>query len=106
VSRAVWGWLPDLYVLSHRRQAVREAQTTAQIVPGPLQAHFRARFLADLERNRPAAFVDAVHPDGFAFHDRSQAGHEIFPALRAWLAQSYEFAGDFDGLRIYRRVVP
>lgn len=105
-SLAVWGWLPDLYVLSHRRQAVREAQTTAQIVPGPLQGYFRARFLADLERNRPAAFVDAVHPDGYAFHDRVLEGHESFPALHAWLVQSYQFAGDFDGLRVYRRIVP
>jgi hypothetical protein len=101
-SLAVWGWAPELYVQTQRRQAVREAQTSAQIYPGPLQAHFRRRYLGDLQRNRPAVFVDAVHPGAFTFHDRPQHAHEIFPALHDWLDKNYELDGDYDGLRLYR----
>lgn len=102
-SLAVWGWAPELYVLSRRRQAVREAQTSAQIHPGALQDHFRRRFLGDLRRNRPAVFVDAVHPGAFTFQDRSRQAHEIFGELRDWIGKNYEFDGDYDGLRVYRR---
>lgn len=105
-SLAIWGWLPDLYVLTQRPQAVREAQTGAEINPGPLQARFRARYLADLERRRPEVFVDAVHPGAFAFTDRACQGHETFPDLSAWLARDYAPAGEFDGLRLYRRKDP
>lgn len=102
-SLAVWGWAPELYVLNQRRQATREAHTFGQIQPGPLQAHLRARFLADLVRNRPAVFVDAVHPGAFSYNDRTRHAHEIFPALGEWLETHYDFVGDYDGHRIYRR---
>ena len=105
-SIAVWGWAPELYVLAQRRQASREAHTFAQIQPGPLQAHFRARFMADLRRNQPAVFVDAVHPGAFSYNDRARHAHEIFPELAAWIRGGYELDGDHDGLRVYRRREP
>jgi hypothetical protein len=100
---AVWGWAPELYVLNGRPQATREAHTFAQINPGPLRDHFRARFLEDIQRTRPAVFVDAVTPGAFTYADRARYGHESFPALKEWIDIHYEFVGDVGGLRLYRR---
>ncbi len=101
---AVWGWRPDYYVLTGLRQATRDAITESSILPSPYQDFFRAYYLADLERVRPAVFVDGVGPGGFGYDQRSFGAHELnFPALGTVIKREYTLEGDIDGARIYVR---
>ncbi len=100
---AVWGWMPKYYVETGLPQAAREAQTQRQIVPHPLTAYLRARFLADLQRNQPAVFLDAVGARNFGYQNRVTMGHEINIPLRDFIAARYELVADLETTRIYVR---
>ena len=99
----VWGWSPGYHVETGLGQGSREAHCGLIINPGPLQSHYRHRFLFDLHRNRPRWFVDAVAPSQFGFQERSLFGHDTWPELRELIAADYELISDVDGVRIYRR---
>ena len=51
---------------------------------GPLQDHFRRRFVSDLGRTKPDMFIDAVAPGAFrASYWTDNDGFESDSALRA-----------------------
>ncbi len=100
---AIWGWQTTYYVETGLPQGTRDAQTSRMIEPTAMRAYYRKRFLQDLQRNRPAWFVDAVGGDNFAYKDRAATGHETFPELAAEIGRHYAFVADLDGSRIYRR---
>ncbi|WP_221032959.1 hypothetical protein [Actomonas aquatica] len=97
-----WGWMPRYYVQTRLRMATRVAHSERCIMPSPLSEHWRAIYLADLTATRPPVFIDTVGPGSFAFTDRSQFGHESFPALAAFIAANYTLIADRDGTRIYQ----
>jgi hypothetical protein len=100
---AVWGWAPEKYVLTGTIPSTRDTLTVRQIETTPQQAYYRQRFMDDLTRNPPQAFVDAVGRGQFVLHDRTVSGHEIFPALRDYVRDNFDFADDVDGVRLYTR---
>lgn len=97
----MWGWEPSQYVQSGLGQATREAHTERQITANPLQAFYRARYLADLKRTAPRFFFDVVGPGRFTFSDRRRDGHESWPELREWVAGNYRLVDDTEGMRLY-----
>ena len=99
---AIWGWRCSLYVEAGRPQATRQAQSEAQLNPGPLQPYFLRRYLEDFQAANPPVFADAVGPGNFAFEDRGRA-HECFPPLREWVRARYTQVADLDGTRLYVR---
>lgn len=99
----VWGWRAELHVYSQLPQATREAHTQWLIQEVPQRDYYRRRFLTDLARTQPRFVADAVGPRGFGFTDRTTAGHEIFPAFSAWLAQHYRELGETGDVRLYVR---
>ena len=107
-TMAVWGWWPELYVLTAARMGTRDAHAQHQIEAGPMLGYYRARFLADLTRNRPALFVDAAAPGAAAYHDGDRFGFEHDPALAAHVAAHYDLAEEVAGVRIFtcREKVP
>jgi hypothetical protein len=102
-SLAVWGWRPELYVETQLPQGVRDAHTERQMTENPQRAYFRARYLADLETNRPAFFVDAVGRGGFLYRDRAASGLESFAALDQYVVGHYQLIGELDSFRLYLR---
>lgn len=102
-SLAVWGWRPELYIETQLPQATRESLTEAQITPHPQIEYYRARFLADLQANRPAFFVDVIGPEDFLLHDVATQGHETFPALRDYIAREYKLVSKAEPVRVYVR---
>jgi len=100
---AVWGYAPDLYVLTQRRQGTHEAHTYGQI-DSQNRARLRDRYLTDLAQNRPVLFIDAVGRFGGRYWNRARYGHEMFPALMDWISIHYQFLADVDEIRIYRRI--
>ena len=99
---AIWGWLPQLYVMTGTVPGTREAQTERQIEPGPQREYYRRRFLRELEAKPPKAFVDAVGPHQ-TFTDRAAQGYESFPELRQFVDANYEPAGDIQNARLFVR---
>lgn len=99
---ATWGWNSHLYVETGLPQATREAQTERQIRPSPQRdTYYRPRLLAELQREPPAFFIDAVGPGAFQFSDRQTEAHESFPALAAFVAAHYELVADYGGSRLF-----
>ncbi|HEX7630635.1 MAG TPA: hypothetical protein VF388_00765, partial [Lacunisphaera sp.] len=99
---AIWGWACSLHVETALPQATRDGTTLWSIEDNPQQAYHRAAYLADLQRARPAVFVDAVGPGAFVFTDRRQA-HENFPALADFIRQYYTLVMEEPDARVYAR---
>jgi hypothetical protein len=101
---AVWGWFPHLNVELQLPQATRDAHSQRLIEPSSSRDYYRKRYLADLEGNRPFAFVDAVGPqEVFTYRHRDKEAHEIFPELKNFIASNYVLVSDTTRSRIYLR---
>lgn len=99
---AIWGWRAGAWVQTQTRMGTREAEAEFQILPGPLLDYYRTRYLADLKRNQPALFLDAVCPTAAVFKDRAAFGFEIFPEPAQLIARDYTLRVEVEGARIYR----
>ncbi len=100
---AVWGWACGYHVQTQLPQAAPEAHTERLISANPLREFYRARYLAALQRDRPAFFIDAVGEGQFGFKNRAVDGHESLPALGAFVAEHYVQVGDLENARLYVR---
>ena len=87
---SVWGWVPAYHVETGLPPATRDAVGHFVVSPGPLQGYFRGRYLRDLERSRPAFFVDAVASGMFGWGWTDEVTHESFPELADWIGRNYE----------------
>lgn len=99
----IWGWMCDLNVETGLPQATRQGNSFLCIQPSPQFDYYRQLYLADLQRNRPALFVDAVGPTADFFQDRVHEAHENFPALAAYIRANYTELIDLEYARIYVR---
>lgn len=103
-SLAIWGWNSHLHVQSGLPQATREGVSSRQIDPSEQRdTYYRPRFLADMERNSPAFFVDAVGDGAFVYFNRERDAHESFEALRDYVQTHYRLVRDVNYARIYVR---
>lgn len=102
---AVWGWSCSFYVYAQMPQAVNENHTTRSAMKQPLQPVYLNRYLNDLKRTQPPIFVDAVGFNALWLTDRTQFGHERFPALAHYIAENYTLKEEFEDVRIYVRNV-
>ncbi len=101
---AVWGWNCHLHVQSGLPQATREAVSERQIRDSDQRdSYYRPRYLADLKRNKPTFFVDAVGPGAFGFTNRALDAHETFPELRFYVRSQYMLLRDLGYVRVYMR---
>jgi hypothetical protein len=102
-SLGIWGWAPEIYVENHLPQATRDAHSIWSIQPNAQLPYYRACYLNDLRRHRPAVFVDAVGSGAFALEDRRTQAHEIFPELAEYIHQNYTLVTDLGEARVYGR---
>jgi hypothetical protein len=102
-TMSVWGWAPEYYPQSGLRPATHEAHTFRQLSPGRMQAYSRARYLTDLQQNRPAVFIDDTGPGAFGFADAVAYGFETFPELRRLVTQEYQLIGRHRQARVFVR---
>jgi hypothetical protein len=90
----VWGWMPSLYLESGLSCATRHAIGHFLIDPVPSREHLRQTYLADLKRNQPDVFVDAIATGCFVWYwDVKTSGMESFPELAAYVNEHYRLAG-------------
>ncbi len=97
----VWGWANHLYVETGLPQATSDTHSVWAINANSQRDYYRACYLADLRRNQPTVFVDAVGADAFAMQNRTTQGHESFPELAAYIRQNYTLVVDLGEARIY-----
>lgn len=102
-SVGIWGWANGIYVETALWQATRDPHTVWSIKPNEQQQYHRAAYLADMRRNRPAVFVDAVGPGSFAYEERRTQAHEIFPELADFVQENYSMITDLGEARVYAR---
>ena len=102
-TMAMWGWEPHLLVETGLPHGTREAHTSSQLTPWSMRHFFTVRYVADMERRRPAWFVDAVGPGAFIYESRPAYAHETVPELARLVATDYDLVGELKNLRIYRR---
>lgn len=102
-SLALWGWHNSAYVEAGLPQGTRDTASAWSIFETPQRDYYRARYLADLARNRPGLFVDAVGPGAPFFPDRRTQAHETFPALAEYVRAHYRLLLDLWHARIYVR---
>ena len=89
-SMAVWGWAPGVYVLTGILPATRDSVTFYEIIQGPMQTYFRARFLVDLRQKPPDLFIDAFAPDAVGWPQWTEKdGYESDPQLRKFIEDNY-----------------
>jgi hypothetical protein len=99
----VWGWAPELHVLTGTIPATRESQMSWLLIPSPARDYHRSRFLEDLQRDPPKVFVDAVAPGFFHYQNRVTDGYESFPELRQYVTSNFYLAGEVGGVRVFAR---
>ncbi len=101
---AVWGWAPRLFVSSRLPQGTRDGNAVRQIqISSQRDNYYRPRFIGDMQRNRPALFVDAVGPGRLVFQERAHLAHDAFGDMAAEVRAHYRFVADCYNVRIYVR---
>ncbi len=117
-SLAVWGWMNELFVETGMWSATSDnvlmfswvwtdrPEDTTVYLPNYLDLaprYFKDLYIAELAKNKPPVFVDAVSLQGFAFRDRNLCGYETFPPLAAFINGNYRLITEVDGIRIFLR---
>lgn len=99
----VWGTQHVLHAQTRLPQGTREANPRIPVVPPFLRAYYRERYLADLERSRSRFFVDQTSLQSADSVQRARWGHEADRAVSDYVARHYDYAGEFEGMRLYVR---
>lgn len=91
-SVAVWGWAPEINVLTGRPSATRHIISHFLIDSNSARDMHRKTFMADLRESRPKVIVDAVAPGFFTWRwgqELARFRAETFSELSTFLQQNY-----------------
>jgi hypothetical protein len=99
----VWGWQCRYYVEAQLAQGTAENHSERCIFQHPLREAYRERYLSDIERNRPAIFIDAVGRNSTWVQDVATQGYETFPELATYINKNYRYIGKIDDTRLFVR---
>ena len=86
----VWGWKPELYLLSSFHPATRDAINQKQIDFKSNRNYFRNRFLEDFDKNQPSLIINYVKPKGYFFNKEDVSGIEKFKELKKKIDFNYK----------------
>jgi hypothetical protein len=115
----VWGYAPKFHVFSGIPPASRFFSSIPILVGDPqneaIPRRWLKRYLEDLEKSKPALFIDA--PDEFWFPDPSvprgvMGRHQMQPDTRAYVAAHFDFLTAINSgpqkapILVYKRKVP
>ncbi len=99
---AVWGWNCQYYVETHLAQGVSENHTQRSIIPNQLRDRYLSRYAQELQKNKPAVFIDAVGPASQILNKPNQQ-HEQFALINQVIQNQYSLVASVDSVRIYIR---
>lgn len=84
----IWGWKPEIYLLSNLSPASRDTINQKQIDFKSNRDYFRKRFIDDLNKNKPALVIDYVKPKAYMFTNKN-SNVNSFPELKKILKNKY-----------------
>jgi hypothetical protein len=95
---AIWGWRPQYYVDTQTIMGTRDSITRYQqsAVMNPEIGYFRQRYLGDMSKNKPLAFLD-MGQESFGFP------HEAWQELNETIKRDYCYVGAVGDNRLYLR---
>lgn len=99
----VWGWQCQYYVEAQLPQGTAENHSERSIFKHPLQAKYLHRYITDLQRTKPAVFLDAVGKHSLWVQDKKTQGVDNFPAIAQYLHQHYTLVSDIDDIKLFVR---
>jgi hypothetical protein len=99
----VWGWQCTYYVEAQLAQGTAENHSERSIFQHRMTDQYRKRYIADIQRTKPAIFIDAVGKNSLWAQNRATQGFENYPALEKYISLNYDFKGTFDDTRLYVR---
>lgn len=85
----VWGWKPEIYLLSNLSPASRDTVNQKQIDFKSNRDYFRKRFIEDFKKNDPALVMDYVKSKGYMF-TVEKYGANSFSELQNILTEKYK----------------
>ena len=85
----VWGWKPEIYLLSNLSPASRDTVNQKQIDFKSNKNYFRKRFIEDFKKNNPALVMDYVKSKGYMF-TVEKYGANSFSELKNILTEKYK----------------
>ncbi len=91
-SIAIWGWEAGVYVQTGIPPATRDAIGHFVISLGASRPYFRHRFVADLAREKPDLFIDAVAPGAFLWFWSEKNAYESDAELKTYVDEHYVLA--------------
>tara|TARA_B100000963_G_scaffold119932_1_gene104508 strand:- start:1921 stop:3882 length:1962 start_codon:yes stop_codon:yes gene_type:complete len=86
----IWGWKPELYLLSSFTPSTRDSVNQKQIDNKGNRNYFRDRLLKDLNNNEPFLIIDYVKSNGYFFNDESTSGLSTFIRLKKIVDSNYK----------------
>jgi hypothetical protein len=101
-TAAVWGLRIHALAEIGMATGTRESQHFQQLFSDTQQEYYLERFVKDLQTNKPAFFLDTVGPQSWLYRDRSKQAHEVFPIVKEYISQHYQFHSEVEEVRIYR----
>jgi hypothetical protein len=99
---AIWGWNAALYVQTGMNPGTRYGDCYHQLKKSGLQEYYLNTYLKDLQKNKPAIFVDAITPDAYEFNS-SEYKHQNFSVISNYVKANYKKAEEVDGIEIFIR---
>ncbi len=89
-TMSVWGWMPAYHVETGIPPATRNVIGDGLITKTARQAYYRKIYLADLEKNPPVWFIDAIAGNTFQWYWINPDTHEKFAALGKFIDDNYD----------------
>jgi hypothetical protein len=99
----VWGWQCQYYVEAQLAQGTAENHSERSIFKHPLQKKYLSRYLHDLQRTKPAIFIDAVGKNSMWVQEKKTQGIDSFPAIADFIHQHYRLVSDKNDVKLYVR---
>jgi len=101
---SIWGWSPFYFVQTGLVQG-----NYGPILPPFYFAidstkrnnPYLAGYVAEMERNKPVIFLDAVAPGSFYYDDTATFRHEFFPVLNNFVSKNYQLVNTIKCERVY-----
>lgn len=84
----VWGWKPEIYLLSGLTPSNREATNLKQIDKRPGREYYRKRFISEFDKNNPSIVIDYTKNKAI-FYNKEEFGVENFIGLKERLIRNY-----------------
>ena len=84
----VWGWKPEIYILSGLSPSNRETTNLKQIDYRPGRKYFRQRFITEFSNDSPSIFLDYAKENALFYSDEKY-GVQSFKQLEKKLNQNY-----------------